>query len=453
MNISERTHRWLWPLLLLLAGTILQWGNLSNPGYFSHDELQWGEFARVQNTAALPWVDPFDFSPLQYRPLTFNLWLLISYFLFESPQIYHCLWVVFGSCNALLLYFILRRIRLDHAVSFSGALGFLLLPYSMYVHGWVGTLGDLLWLAALLFIVLLVLGAKHDVSHRQRASRLLTVAWLTIMALLSKESAITIPCFCVVCACLSKQRNIWWQAALTSSIPVVVYLALRFPALNEGSVDSSYTWSASHVPKRWLEYQLYPYVPNLFEPGPIFNISLKRLMIAMGFFLLFYGAVLRANWRLGLGLLAGSAALLGPVLLLTFSAAQYGYGFGAVLAASGAIGFSRLKHKKNWQSALLAASILTAWHGMRVQHKMHEVGIRQAVFSTQLANLASAAEATPLYLWTDSKYSWAYQRLSHQIPGYQGIKHRRLILLTNDRMMASHIVEDDGSIVSQINVE
>src|SRR5690606_29049911 len=86
-------------LLAVVAAGILGQGLLAlNPGYFSHDELQWAAFGHGE-LASLGWVDPRDLSQLQYRPLTFNLWLLLGNALFAHPQAFHALWVALGTAN------------------------------------------------------------------------------------------------------------------------------------------------------------------------------------------------------------------------------------------------------------------------------------------------------------------------------------------------------------------
>ena len=70
------------PLVVSLLA--LQLPLILNPGYFSHDELQWWARADVPSWSALPWIPWLDLSPLQYRPLTFNLWLVLAH-AFEVP--------------------------------------------------------------------------------------------------------------------------------------------------------------------------------------------------------------------------------------------------------------------------------------------------------------------------------------------------------------------------------
>ena len=58
---------------VLLAALILQLPLILNPGYFSHDELQWAALANASTPS--PWLET---SAFQYRPLTFSLWMALS---------------------------------------------------------------------------------------------------------------------------------------------------------------------------------------------------------------------------------------------------------------------------------------------------------------------------------------------------------------------------------------
>src|SRR6185312_634823 len=57
----------------LLVACVLSLPLVWNPGYFSHDELQWLAFADQPTLAQIHWSAWVNLSPFQYRPLTFNL--------------------------------------------------------------------------------------------------------------------------------------------------------------------------------------------------------------------------------------------------------------------------------------------------------------------------------------------------------------------------------------------
>ena len=120
------------------------------PGYFSHDELQWA--ARAETLRHVPWWPAAD--QFQFRPLTFNLWMALSRALFAHPQAFHAVLVAWGALNAGLVCAIGRRFPIATPPAAwpaaIGALVFVLSPYAVYVHGWVGTIADLIWVSGAL---------------------------------------------------------------------------------------------------------------------------------------------------------------------------------------------------------------------------------------------------------------------------------------------------------------
>jgi len=79
------------PLPILLV--ILQLPLILDPGWFSHDEIEWLARADVPSWSALPWIGWLDLAPLQYRPLTFNLWLALAH-TWPTPAPMHLVWVL-----------------------------------------------------------------------------------------------------------------------------------------------------------------------------------------------------------------------------------------------------------------------------------------------------------------------------------------------------------------------
>ena len=84
------TSRWraATPALVFFAVLLAQLPLILNPGYFSPDELQWA--VRADDGYVFSWLDNDAF---QYRPLTFNLWMWLSWHLFEQPQAFHAVLV------------------------------------------------------------------------------------------------------------------------------------------------------------------------------------------------------------------------------------------------------------------------------------------------------------------------------------------------------------------------
>src|SRR5690606_7756586 len=206
-----------------------------------------------------------------------------------------------------------------------------------------------------------------------------------------------------------------------------------------------YAWRAGNIPVRLLEYHLYPYVPTLFEPQPVLAASPGRLAAAAVLAVATLACLWRAHWRLAAGLLAGGTAALGPVLLLDYSAGQYGYGFGLLAAALLAAAAMRLRGLRAWRFVLALVVIVMLWHGFNVQRTMRQVGELESRFSPQLAALATRPGDT-LRLRPGHGYEWAYRRLSHDIPAYRGRPYLRAVEIVTDGGEADHVIEADGSL-------
>ncbi len=118
------TQRWtgrLLPVWVFLTVLLAQSPLIFNPGYFSHDELQWAAFA-AQDPERIwrehLWLDVQSF---QYRPLTFTVWLWLSKHLFAHPYAFHAVAVAMGAANAALLAALLRGWRVPARSAFAGS--------------------------------------------------------------------------------------------------------------------------------------------------------------------------------------------------------------------------------------------------------------------------------------------------------------------------------------------
>ena len=227
---------------------LLQLPLVLNPGYYSHDELQWAVYAadRVQ----VPWL---DVSAFQYRPLTFNLWMLLSRALFDTPMLFHAVLVAAGALNAALLFAVGRGFGVPVRPAMAGALVFVLSPYAVYTHGWVGCIADVLWVGCALLLALCVQRTKRPLVAAFSA------ALFTGLALLAKEAAFAIPPLLALAWWFDGRKPKWLFAMLASGAVAALYLGLRIDVLlNAPREGSQYVLSAWHVPLRWLEYQIVP---------------------------------------------------------------------------------------------------------------------------------------------------------------------------------------------------
>lgn len=422
-----------WPLLLAIAVLLLSWPLLRNPGYFSHDELQWAVFAA--DGSAAPWYDTHAF---QYRPLAFSTWMALSRALFATPMQFHLVLAAWGAANAVLLALLGRGFGLRRWPAALAALGFALGPFAAYVHGWVGCIADLLWLSCALLLGLAVQRARHPWQAA------LAAAVLTAAALLAKEAALAIPPLLWLGGWWQGRPPAWRAAWLAAAAVAAAWLAWRWDALlHAPQAGAQYALSAWHVPRRWLEYQLFPPLLPTFEIGN----SLRRLPLALAAALVWLG-VLAALWRAGrrwpaLWLLGGLATLL-PVLPLATSANQYGYGYSALAALVLAGAWPRTSRAGRAAIALLA--MLAVLHGAVVMRQIRQVGRIQAVFSPALAAaVAARGDGPPLRLRPGpGARDWVFRRLTHQIPRYAGVAIGARVQLVETDAPAEFEITPDG---------
>ena len=372
-----------------LAALLISLPLVLNPGYFSHDELQWLAFADRDHWSDLPWQVWFDFGPFQFRPLTFNTWLLFSKLVGYQPSVMHAFVVGLGLLNAGLLRACMIGSGIRVTVACVAVLLFLLSPHVMQVHGWVGTIGDLYCLLAALLAVRLL-----QVEPR-RAIEVVVVAVLTVLALLSKESAIVFPA--LLLAAWPRRRWSLWLPIFVSAMIVLGYLALRWQTiLYTPRSDGNYTWSILNIPARLLDYAAFPFVPGMTETHVIrLHDSVWRWVLGLGLCAGLLTLVGRAGWRYALALIVGWIACLGPTLLLAQSASVYAYIASAWAFAVCAMAWQRLSVRPRF--LMLAVVAFVSLHGVVIGGRVVQIGmLQQGVYAAIEPLLPSATNVEPL---------------------------------------------------------
>jgi hypothetical protein len=441
MDVRDRSA---WLLFAAVVATVLvaQGLLIFNPGYMSHDELQWGYYAER-------FVGGFfgnhlwgDLHTFQYRPVTFSLWVELSRRFFTHPYMFHAVLVGWGAVNAGLLGALMRRCGVSPGVAYAAALVFALGPYAAYTHGWVATIADLIWVScALLIAVLFQYGVRLAIA--------LPVAFaLCAWALLAKESAIVIPALVVVAWWFSGRDRRWAWAFAATALPVAIYLALRLKSIlfAEGSTGSIYHWSLLNIPTRWLEYQLFPVLTTRLGAGDFLDKGFGSRLVLTGivWWLLLAWSLSRAGWRWLLAFVVAGAAALGPVLILAEAANHYGYGFAAVTAVVCALAWKQLGV---WNRLIVAAfGVMCVWHGVTITRSIHDIGVKQSHFSPQLASAIAASQAPVRLRPEDERDRWIYIRLTHEIPAYQGVPMGDRVQLVAQGEQADYLILDDGSL-------
>lgn len=437
--MNSRWPRWAMPACVLLAACLAQLPLILNPGYFSHDELQWASFADQAPGWYLRGYLWSSVQAFQYRPLTFSLWLWLSQHLFAHPQAFHAAMVVAGSLNAAMLAMLLRRFGIAGGIAAIAALAFALGPYAIYTHGWVATLADLIWTGCALLIALIAQ------RNPRPAVCIAATCSLTALALLAKEAAIVIPALLGLAWLFLGRRRNWAIATFAALLPVAVYLALRIGVLLfSPRVAENYGWSLAFIPQRWLEYLLFIPIPTKMEVAATLAHGLNaRVVLAALLWLVLGVSLWRGGRRWLLALLLAGFAALGPVLILAQSANQYGYGFAAMITAICAAAWPRMNRIGRVAMSMLL--LLSLWHGVNVMRGMRHAGELQSRFSPALAEAVAKGEGATVRLRVaDESDRWIYVRLTHEIPSYRGVAIGDRVRLANTGETADYTIESDG---------
>lgn len=432
---SELLHAW--PATAAI-GLLLSLPLILNPGWYSHDELQWAAQALpLDDTPG--YVGWLDWQRFQYRPLTFQLWLWLSWALFETPMLYHAVHAGAGVLVALALQGVLGLHGWPRARAQLAALVFLMHPYAVYVHGWVATLADVLWVAAGLGMAALFTARAS--AQLSLATRLSLLFALTVLALLAKESALSL-CALVAVWALWRRRREDLLALLAVALPTLLYLGLRLPVILSRPDDVTYGWSPLWPPLRFAQYFAFPLALDVREVQVLALRPLTFALAGVGT-LLMLGLAIRAQRALGLLWLAAGAAALGPVLLLASAASQYGYALAMLSAVVWAAAQARLQGTA--RHLLLAAVCLVCAHGLQGAWRMQTAGRLSANF---LADSAHALRANPQSKLTlslaQARQPWLYQRLTHEVPHYAGVPMFDRIRLQDTDEGADYRVLRDG---------
>ncbi|MFY2763117.1 hypothetical protein [Arenimonas sp. MALMAid1274] len=445
--MSEPTQRstpmppWLVLACVMVFAAMVQLRLALNPGYFSHDELQWGVLSQAAGFSELPWVGWLDVDTFQWRPLTFNLWLPISHLLFDSPRLFHTLWVLIGSAMATALAGLLLRLGLTTFMTIVAGWAFALNPYAVYVHGWVGTLADLIWVGLALCLAHLVLSLHRRGSHGIGVA-LIGFA-LTSLALMAKEAAVVMPALLALTwFAAGRSTTVAWATG-GSALAAIGYLALRLDVLLNPS-EAAYATSIGFVPRNLMAYVLFPLRPSSFEIQGFLPIGIAQLVVSSLLWLGLAWFVLRVSPRLGLLLLAGAPLALAPVLPLEMMSNQYAYGASAWVVGCVALAADRMRRPS--RALVLVVMAVSLWHGQNISKEMAHIGERQMNFHGSLADLLPMSRE-PLKLYVPESDRWIYGRLTHEVPSWHGIPVAGRLQWV-DREKAHFIVSDDGSLQS-----
>jgi hypothetical protein len=333
----------------------------------------------------------------------------------------HLAFVALGTANAWLLARVLASANVPPRVCYAAAVVFALSPFVVYVHGWTGTLADLLVLLFALLAARTVQRATPTETATPRALRAFGAALFVALALLCKESAIVLPALLMLVAYGQPSSRATRLAVAFSAAIVIAYLALRVPILVDGaSTNPAYAWSPQNIAPRLTEYVLYPFMPPLFEIGSLLKASAARLVAASACVILWLYALATRNWRWPAVWLAAFICALAPVLVLPIAYDHYAYLASATTIAIAASAWPTLRQPPRTILAILAAIAIA--HGAAVMSRMVAAGVVERNLHADLLEIIRLDPRTAVVVTAaDRRDAWLLERLLHDVDRYRGV--------------------------------
>lgn len=375
---------------------------IANPGYFNHDE--WQKYDHVMSHGITHFVDAYarvsvgsEFGH-PVRPIPFVQQGLSSMLMADWPVYVHSIDVLIHLAVVFLFYAVLRLASIDPFRSFVAAAVFGLSALSAFSTGWVGASMDR-WFTffSLLAFAALLLAFRSGWKWRSLALALSSVS----AALLSKETAIMLPAALALCATYlllqPRYRANWAWACATvgiSTLPLLAYLAYRWPAIQATLALPSGPYSASldNVMPNALAYFAYPFMPRALEMVSMSLLSTWEWGIGIGIHVLLLAMVAR---RFGIAALAAYLGayfvFLAPLLVSPSMGAHYLYAAGLPMALVLAL-VPQSKPIREWLGSAVAGVAVLALvaHGQFIQSGLYRQGYCQSVF---LASATPQAKA------------------------------------------------------------
>ena len=216
-DVANRRRNWVWPLLLIIA-TILAYQQAWHAGYVWDDDKYVTEntLLTAKNGLKRIWFS-LD-SPSQYFPLVYTTFRFERALWGLNPAGYHWVNILLHTANALLLWQLLRLLRVPGA--WLAAALFALHPVHVESVAWITERKNVLM--GLFFLLSLLAWTKFLAEKAQSHWKFYVLALIFyVLALFSKTTACTLPAALLLIFWLKKEQ-IGWQRLLQIA-PFVVF--------------------------------------------------------------------------------------------------------------------------------------------------------------------------------------------------------------------------------------
>jgi len=387
--------------LLVLIGFALLTSMLllSNPGYFSHDELQkidavndLGLWNYIRAYVNFP--DYADFA-IPVRPFSYFVQGLVAASSDNQPFVLHLADVLMHAVVGVLVFFGLLRVTDNRNLAWVAALVFLISPHTAFAVGWSAALMDRLYT---LFGLVSCLAAYNYVSKKGSAGTLWLLLVSAALSVSSKETGIVFPAmilgYLFVSMSYLKDKK-FWVALGVWSLPSIALLAYRVkPLLNSvGGGESAYTVDFMGIPTNIFIYVAYPFVPGLHESYAWHYLASQSDMVWAFIAHLVMTLLLWRKFSLKVALAYDAAYLLFllPVIMLSATAPHYLYASGipfSLAIASLLVTDGKMNSRIAKVFVLVLLCVATV-HTFRVQSYIYDNG---------LCSVTTMASAASVYL-------------------------------------------------------
>ena len=393
---------------------------LSNPGYFSHDELQkldvvndLGLWKFIQAYVNFP--DFNDFA-IPVRPFSYLVQGLVAASSTNQPFVLHLADVLMHAGAGVLVFIGLFRVTENRNLAWVAALVFLVSPHTTFAVGWSAALMDRLYT---LFGLISCMAAFSYVSKKGGAGTLWLLLASAALSVSSKETGIVFPAlilgYLFVSVSYLNNRK-FWIAFGVWSLPSIAMLAYRArPLLNSiGGMESDYTVDFMSIPSNLFVYVAYPFVPSLNESYAWQYLASQSDMVWAFIAHLILTILLWRKFSLKVALAYDAAYLLFllPVATLSGTAPHYLYASGVPfsIAIAALLVLNGRKVSRIARAYVLVLLTIAIVHTFKVQAYIYDNGE---------CSITTIASATSVYLSLNAPYEMtivAEKYSSAQIP-------------------------------------
>ena len=290
-------HDWLWALTLVIV-TVFAYQSVWHAGFIWDDDSYVTNNPTLHSLAGLRqiWFEPATM--VQYYPFTFTIFWLEYHLWGLNPLGYHLVNVLLHSCNAILLWVILRKLGVRGAWLAAGI--FALHPVCVESVAWVtelkNTLSGLFYLGSIAFALKFWLPNETSFESQMTRGSKDSMAgfgdwkfyWLAfafyICALWSKTTTLPLPVVILLLVWWKRGRVVWRDIyPLGLFLAVGVVMGLMTMHVENHGVASDKQWGNSLFQGCLLASRdVWFYLGKLFWPYPLISVYPRWTLPASG---------------------------------------------------------------------------------------------------------------------------------------------------------------------------